>query len=84
MPTLIDFSTPDYAAFSGLDAAKVLAALKADEDRLHRLGYDVQMCLTDFGETAEAVVLEHLKRQAVRLRPHRRRCANDPETLHLV
>ena len=58
-PTLIDFSAPDYAAFPGL---KVLAALKADEDRLNSLGYDVQMCLTDFGETAEAVVLDHLKR----------------------
>ena len=60
-PTLIDFSAPDYAAFPGLDAAKVLAALKADEDRLNNLGYDVQLCLTDFGETAEAVVLDHLK-----------------------
>ncbi|MGA7954422.1 MAG: hypothetical protein WCA07_12975 [Gloeobacterales cyanobacterium] len=62
-PTLIDFSTPDYAAFPGLDAAKVLAALKADEDHLNSLGYDAQMCLTDFGETAEAVVLDHLKRK---------------------
>jgi hypothetical protein len=62
-PTLIDFSAPDYAAFPGLDAAKVLAALKADEDRLTSLGYDVQVCLTDFGETAEAVVLDHLKRK---------------------
>ncbi len=62
-PTLIDFSAPDYAGFPGLDAAKVLAALKADEDRLNSLGYDVQLCLTDFGETAEAVVLDHLKRK---------------------
>ena len=62
-PTLIDFSAPDYAAFPGLDAAKVLAALKADEDRLNSLGYDVQMCLSDFGETAETVVLDHLKRK---------------------
>ena len=62
-PTLIDFSAPDYAAFPGLDAAKVLAALKADEDRLNSLGYDVQMCLTDFGETAEAIVLGYLKRK---------------------
>ena len=62
-PTLIDFSAPDYAAFPGLDAAKVLAALKADEERLNSLGYDVQMCLTDFGETAEAVAIDHLKRK---------------------
>jgi hypothetical protein len=37
-PTLIDFSAPDYAGFPGLDAAKVLAALKADEERLNSLG----------------------------------------------
>ena len=30
---------------------------------MSRLGYDVQMCLTDFGETAEAVVRNHLKQK---------------------
>jgi hypothetical protein len=30
---------------------------------LSRLGYDVQMCLTDFGETAEAVVRGQLKQK---------------------
>ena len=53
-PTLIDFSQPGYAP--GMDAKKVLAGLKSSEDELTRLGYSVQMCLTDFGETAEAVV----------------------------
>lgn len=62
-PTLIDFSSPDYAAYPGMDAAKVLAGLQASENRLNRLGYDVQMCLTDFGETAEAVVLDQLKQK---------------------
>ena len=62
-PTLIDFSAPDYAAFPGLDAAKVLAALQADEARLNSLGYDAQMCLTDFGATAESVVFDHLGRK---------------------
>jgi hypothetical protein len=51
-PTLIDFSGPDFAA-TGMDAKKVLAGLKFSEDELTRLGYSVQMCLTDFGETAE-------------------------------
>ena len=55
-PTLIDFSDPDYAAFPGLDAVKVMAGLQAAADSLTQLGYDVQMRLTDFGETAEAVV----------------------------
>lgn len=62
-PVLIDFSSPDFAAFPGLDAAKVLAAVKADGDHLSSLGYDVNVCLTDFGETAEAVALEHLRRK---------------------
>lgn len=62
-PTLIDFSAPEYAAYLDMDAAKVSAGLKAAEDSLTQLGYDVQMCLTDFGETAEAVVQDRLKRK---------------------
>ena len=42
-PTLIDFSDPDYAAFPGLDAAKVIAGLQAAADSLTQLGYDVRM-----------------------------------------
>lgn len=61
-PTLIDFSDPEYAA-TGMDATKVLAGLKSSEDELIRLGYSVQMCLTDFGETAEAVVRDQLKQK---------------------
>jgi hypothetical protein len=61
-PTLIDFSHPDYAD-TGMDATKVLAGLKSSEDELTRLGYSVQMCLTDFGETAEAVVQSRLKQE---------------------
>jgi hypothetical protein len=57
-PTLIDFSQPGYAP--GMDATKVLAGLKSSEEELTRLGYSVQMCLTDFGETAEAVVQSRL------------------------
>ena len=62
-PTLIDFSSPDYAAYLDMDAGKVSAGLKDAEDSLTQLGYDVQMCLTDFGETAEAVVQDRLKRK---------------------
>jgi hypothetical protein len=56
-PTLIDFSLPDNAA-----TTKVLAGLKSSEDELTRLGYSVHMCLTDYGETAAAVVQSRLKR----------------------
>ena len=57
-PTLLD-----YAAIPDLDAAKVTAALKADEARLRALGYEVEMCLTDLGETAEDVVQDRLRQK---------------------
>jgi DNA-binding LacI/PurR family transcriptional regulator len=60
-PTLIDFTQPGYPP--GMDATKVLAGLKASEDELTRLGYSVQMCMTDFGETAEAVVERRLEQE---------------------
>ena len=60
-PTLIDFSQPGYAP--GMDATKVLAGLKSCEDELTQLGYSVQMCFTDFGETAAAVVESQLKQK---------------------
>jgi len=76
-PTLIDFSQPGYAP--GMDANKVLAGLKTSEEELTRLGYRVEMCLTDFGETAEAVVQRKLEQKrfdcivigaGVRTNPH--------------
>jgi hypothetical protein len=57
-PTLLD-----YATIPDLDAAKVTAALKADEDRLRSLGYEAELCLIDLGETAEAVVLDRLRQK---------------------
>jgi len=60
-PTLIDFSQPGYAP--GMNTTKVLAGLKSSEGELTRLGYSVQTCLTDFGETAEAVVQNQLKQK---------------------
>jgi hypothetical protein len=62
-PANVDYSAPEYASFPGLDAAKVLAALKADENRLNSLGYDTKICLTDSGETASAIVMDHLKQK---------------------
>jgi hypothetical protein len=60
-PALIDFSQPGYAP--GMDATKVRAGLKSSEEELTRLGYTVQMCLTDFGETAEAVLRGRLTKK---------------------
>jgi hypothetical protein len=54
-PTLVDFSlVPD------MNAEKVLTGLKADQATLNALGYDTQLCLTDLGSTAEAVVCRKL------------------------
>ena len=36
------------------------AALKADEERINRLGYQATWCLVDLGETAESVIRERL------------------------
>ena len=60
-PNLVDFSRPGYAPV--MDATTVLAGLKSSEDELTHLGYSVEMCLTDFGETAEAVVQTQLKQK---------------------
>lgn len=62
-PSLIDFSSPDYAAFPGMSAEKVWAGITAAEEGLKALGYDAQHCLIDFGQTAVAVVTAELQRQ---------------------
>ena len=60
-PTLIDFSQPGYPP--GMTTAKVLAGIEFCENELTSLGYSVKTCLTDFGETAEAVVQDQLKQK---------------------
>lgn len=60
-PSVIDFSSPDFASSPGLNADKIQAGLDKAEEDLKRLGYDVVMCLTDDGETAENVVRERLR-----------------------
>jgi hypothetical protein len=62
-PSLIDFSDPAYGA-SGLNAAKIRAGFEADEAHLNELGYDAELCLIDFGETAETVLRERLAKQS--------------------
>jgi len=60
-PRLIDFTQPGYPP--GMNAEKVFAGIKSSEEELTRLGYNVQTCMTDFGETAEAVVQKNLGQQ---------------------
>lgn len=61
-PSLIDFSSPDFSAFPGLTAEKVLAGITVAEEGLKALGYDAQHCPIDFGQTAEAVVTAELQK----------------------
>lgn len=61
-PSPIDFSSPPYDA-SGLDAAAVRAGLMADQAQLNALGYEVELCLLDFGATAETVLRQGLSRK---------------------
>jgi hypothetical protein len=60
-PELIDFSLPEFAAFPGMTAAKVMAGLNAAQEGMKAFGFDVQDCFTDFGQTAEAVVTAKLQ-----------------------
>src|SRR6266404_8751251 len=59
-PVLIDFSSPDFVQ-QNLSAERSLSALLADSERLRGLGYEVDPCMTDFGETAERVVGDKLR-----------------------
>lgn len=60
-PNLIDFSAPDFAAFPGLNADKVMEGLNAGVADLAARGYEARLCLTDFGDTAETVLRNELK-----------------------
>lgn len=60
-PSLIDFSTPEFAAMPGLTAEKVEAGIKGSINQLNEIGYDAHLCWTDFGETAIAVIKQKLQ-----------------------
>jgi hypothetical protein len=61
-PKLIDFSKFTTTA-TGWDANRVQAAGQDANKRLIKLGYEVQSCLVDLGETAESVVSDTLSRE---------------------
>jgi hypothetical protein len=54
----------DLTAFPGVTADQIKAFIDVQLERLRRLGYDVDKCLVDLGETAEAVVAQHLASRA--------------------
>jgi hypothetical protein len=53
----------NLATTTGWDANRVKAVAQEANNKLTELGYDVQNCLVDFGETAESVVLDTLSRE---------------------
>ena len=57
----IDPAQVDYGAFPGLTADLVSHFIEAQLMKLRALGYDVESCLIDLGETAEAVARAALK-----------------------
>ncbi|MES2565556.1 MAG: hypothetical protein V4565_01740 [Bacteroidota bacterium] len=61
-PALIDFTSPEFAAVPGLTAEKVEVGIKGSISKLIELGYDAQLCWTDFGQTAMEVLARHLQK----------------------
>jgi hypothetical protein len=59
-PKLIDFN---LSTATGWDANGIQAAAQDANKRLTELGYEVQSCLVDLGETAESVVSDTLSRE---------------------
>ena len=75
-PKLIDVN---LATTTGWDANRVKAVAEEANSKLTELGYEVQNCLVDLGETAESVVSDTLSREkfdcimigaGVRILPH--------------
>lgn len=58
-PFILDFTSPDF--IPGLTAEKVMNGLNSSIKELVELGYNAELCLTDFGQTASAVAQEHLQ-----------------------
>ena len=59
-PKLIDVN---LATTTGWDANQVKAVAQEANNKLTELGYEVQNCLVDLGETADSVVSDMLSRE---------------------
>ena len=60
-PSLIDFTSPEFAAMPGLTAEKVEMGVKKSVAQLSEIGYDANLCWTDFGTTAIEVIKKQLQ-----------------------
>ena len=54
----LDPAWADLTPFAGLTPDLVRAFIEAQLERLRGLGYEVESCLVDLGETAEAVTAD--------------------------
>jgi hypothetical protein len=57
------FIDPNLSTATGWDANRVRATAQDTNKRLMDLGYEVQGCLVDLGETVESVVSDTLSRE---------------------
>jgi hypothetical protein len=60
-PYIIDFSSPEFAAFPGLTAQKVEAGIKGAVQHLSDKGFTADICWTDFGQSAASVLEKKLR-----------------------
>lgn len=56
----LDPTFADFSAFPELTPDRIRAFIDSQLERLRGLGYEVESCLVDLGETAEAVTARHL------------------------
>ena len=59
-PWLIDFSSPDFAAFSGLTVEKLLAGITSAEESLKALGCEAQHCAGVRADPSHFILFEKL------------------------
>lgn len=62
-PYIIDFSSPEFAAFPGLTAQKVEAGIKGAVAQLGEKGYAADICWMDMGPTAAGILEKKLQQQ---------------------
>src|ERR1700744_3279059 len=60
-PYIIDFSSPEFAAFPGLTEKKVEAGIKDAIRRLNEKGFHADLCWTDLGQSAASILEKKLQ-----------------------
>jgi hypothetical protein len=79
----IDPAFVDFSAFPGYSLELLRSHIDTQIDRLRSQGYNVESCLIDLGETAEAVVAKALRSKQVDCVVIGAGLRQPPERLHL-